>query len=79
MALIRQRRRFKRPPGAATERARPRPVNAAVLAVLLAWSSGVPAQSAPQPPCGRPPQPYYAQKDRHFTGVPTDGAPPLAR
>lgn len=35
---------------------------ATVLAVLLAWSSALLAQNdAPQPPCGRPPQPSYSR------------------
>jgi len=36
-------------------------VKGIALALLLASSSGALAQDAPQPPCGRPPQPYYAE------------------
>ncbi len=36
-------------------------MNAAALVILLAWSSGLLAQTAPQPPCGRPPHPFYAE------------------
>ncbi len=36
-------------------------MKAAALAIVLAWSSGLLAQNAPQPPCGRPPQPFYAE------------------
>lgn len=33
----------------------------AALAFLLVWSSALLAQSAPQPPCGTPPQPSYGE------------------
>ncbi len=52
MALSRQRRLLERGRGS---------VNAAALAILLAWSSGLLAQGVPQPPCGHPPQPSYAK------------------
>lgn len=36
-------------------------MKAAALAILLAWSPGLLAQNAPQPPCAGPPQPFYAE------------------
>lgn len=38
-----------------------RALKAAALAILLAWSSALVAQSAPHPPCAGPPQPSYTK------------------